>query len=205
MPLKPTTWNAVVVGSWNRAILSPRGIATRLFGLPAGQPVEVRVPLDGVSPLQVIHEGLVVVAGDDRLLVEAQTPDYEHLARASQLAERAVTSLPETPFQAAGFNVRFEVDPIPAPALELYSCQATEGLLEAGIELGPTAHKWTIAAAPGQINLEVRQVDGTRWAIDMNFHRGASDVPALRQWLTTPKDIISERVQRTLLALKLAE
>ena len=41
MPAEPFSWNAVVVGAWNIAILSPDGVRRRLFDLPEGTPIEL--------------------------------------------------------------------------------------------------------------------------------------------------------------------
>ena len=34
MPLEPYDWNVVVLGRWDRALLTSQGIASRLFQLP---------------------------------------------------------------------------------------------------------------------------------------------------------------------------
>jgi hypothetical protein len=108
MPLAPHSWNVVVLGSWNTGILTPHGVITKLFQLPPGTEVGMEVPLYAVAPPRISHEGLVVVAGNNSLIVEAQAGNYESLARAARVAYRAVDILPETPVTAAGFNLRFQ-------------------------------------------------------------------------------------------------
>ena len=107
MPLTPSEWNVVVLGRWNRAILTPSGIAKRLFCLDEETPVEVFVAVDALVPPQVKYGGTVVVAGEDRLIAQPETPDFSALAGAMTIARRAMEELPETPVIAAGVNVKY--------------------------------------------------------------------------------------------------
>jgi hypothetical protein len=53
MELEPFDWNVVIAAYWNRAILTPNGIAKRLFKIPEGTAMEVEVPVDLLEPPQV--------------------------------------------------------------------------------------------------------------------------------------------------------
>jgi hypothetical protein len=53
MPLKPYDWNVVVLGHWNQAILTPQGIAERLFQLPSETEIGIEVPMDAIGPFRV--------------------------------------------------------------------------------------------------------------------------------------------------------
>jgi hypothetical protein len=55
MALSPERWSVVIIGRWNRAILTPAGIAKRVFGEPETKLMDVEVPLDGLSPYRVRH------------------------------------------------------------------------------------------------------------------------------------------------------
>jgi hypothetical protein len=55
---QPFNWDVVIVGFWNRAILTPNGIAKRLFKLPEGSGIEVLVPVNSLEPSQVKHNGI---------------------------------------------------------------------------------------------------------------------------------------------------
>ena len=108
MPLTPDNWNVVVVGHWNRAILSPNGIAKRLFGLEDGTPVQVLIPLDVVGPYHVRHEKITVIPSNDRLLVQPLHSTFENLMDAMSIARRALEDLPLTPVFAAGINLNYK-------------------------------------------------------------------------------------------------
>lgn len=102
----PFDWNVVVVGAWNPAILTPLGIAKRLFGRDDA-PIQVMVSVDGLAPIQVRYEGLVVVPSNSKLVVSPVEPSPSALVEAAQVACKAINSLPDTPFLAAGVNLRY--------------------------------------------------------------------------------------------------
>lgn len=113
---QPFDWNVVVVGAWNVAILTPGGVAKRLFRLPPGTPVEVQVPLDAPhAPMQVKRGGMVVAVAPSgmQLTVGPEQSAFSGLQEAAEIAARAIEDLPETPVRAAGVNIRYRFDSIP--------------------------------------------------------------------------------------------
>ena len=84
MGLQPADWSVVILGRWNRAILTPNGIAKRLFKLAEAKQVLVAVPLDGVSPYMVRHptQQIVAMTDEGRLLVQVVRADYKVLGEA---------------------------------------------------------------------------------------------------------------------------
>ena len=51
MNVQPSEWSVIILGAWNPAILTPGGIAQRIFKGACGEhPVDVQVPLDGLAP-----------------------------------------------------------------------------------------------------------------------------------------------------------
>ena len=183
--MEPTNWNVVVRASWNLAILTPSGIAQRLFGLSPGTPVEVQVPLDGRHPYQVHHDGLVVVATEDELLIEPDVSDFENLARARALGSRALELLPETPCSAAGFNLRYKAERASDVFIELLDCQLDLRLSELGHELEARRRGATWNRGEGRVNMEA-SVEGVVGRLTINFHRSSNEPNALRRWLDTP-------------------
>src|SRR4051812_23085230 len=106
MPLEPYDWNVVVLGRWNRAILTPQGIGSRLFQLPPETDIGIEAPMDAIGPYQVSHDDVTVMVSGAQLIVEARENNFPGLERAIRVARRAMESLPETPVVAGGFNVR---------------------------------------------------------------------------------------------------
>src|SRR5438128_129219 len=106
MPLETYDWNVVVLGHWNRAILTPQGIASRLFQLPPETEIGIEVPMDAIGPFRIANGDLTVMVGTSQLMVEARENNFSSLERAMRVARRAMENLPETPVVAAGFNIR---------------------------------------------------------------------------------------------------
>src|SRR5689334_6777240 len=110
MTIAPHDWSVIVIGHWNRAILTPSGIARRLLGLPEQTPVEVEIALDAFLPYRVRHGIVTVTAGSDRLHIQPVRFNYDALAESMRVASEALRTLPETPVFAAGFNVNFKTE-----------------------------------------------------------------------------------------------
>jgi hypothetical protein len=205
MSLIPTDWNVVVLGYWNRAILTPSGIATRLFGLDAGTPVEVLIAIDTVLPHQIKHDGITVVAGSDRLIVQPEQCDFAKLQRAKEIADRALDKLPETPVIAAGINIKY-VCQEPLETLQRVTRNEwwDEQLSDNRYEIIGRSLSRTLKFNDGQINLSVTEESDGKFVTQFNFHRGSGNVSDLRycnasdlrSWLATPIDSIESAVRR---------
>jgi len=199
MSLVPTDWSVVVLGYWNRAILTPSGIATRLFGLAPGTPVEVFIAIDAVAPHQVTHRGVKVVAGSDRLIVQPDKCDFQDLEKAKVIADRALENLPETPVVAAGINVKYDCRE------SLESLQQVTGqewwdkqLSDSNYEIVGRSLSRSLKWRSGQINFTVSKEGDGKSEILLNFHCGSTIASELRAWLTTPVRDIESEVERVL-------
>lgn len=188
MTPEPFDWNVVVVGYWNPAILTPRGIARRLFGLEPGTPVAVEVPMDGLAPHRVRHKRLVVVAEQNRLAITPEVPSLEELQRARQIAVRAMENLPETPVTAAGYNIRLRFNEPPSQLLEVTSSKMDGILSDANLTINGVSVRRSIIHGEGLINLEIRQEDDADLTIEFNFHRQSMDMEELVAWLNMPPE-----------------
>lgn len=200
MPSEPFDWNVVVIGKWNPAILTPAGIACRLFGLDPGTPIDVMVNVDGLEPPKVRHEGLEVQVTSQRLIISPATCTTEDLDRARQIAVRALDELPETPFSAAGFNLRFRMTAPSDDLLETLNGQIDGPLADADFTVEHREIRRTISFAEGTINLSLVSTPGTGDETDvvvrLNFDRSARACQELRTWLTIPIDQIRDVVDR---------
>lgn len=186
MSMEAFNWNVVVAGYWNPAILTPSGIGQRLFGLDKGTPVLVEVPIDGgILPYRVRHADLTVTAEMTKLVIEADQPNYEILERAKTTAVKAIVSLPETPFTAAGFNIRWKIlDPLPAGLIERIKCSLDDSLSDASFEIKSRSLRRTLKKDAGLINLDILLSEESK--IEFNFHRQSSKNDELIAWLSFP-------------------
>jgi len=180
----------VIVARWNRAILTPSGIARRLFGLDRGTPVEVRVPVDHYGPYQIKHGGIVVIPADDRLIVQPDAATFAELERAKLVAARSINSLPETPFTAAGINIRYRATASVGALLEITSQTTDSRLSDAGLSIAARSLRRAVEWKGGRINIDVESQPDSFFTIQLNFDRTSEDKDAIRSWLEVPIDEI---------------
>lgn len=199
MPIVPDEWSVVILGAWNRAILTPSGISKRLFDLPEGTPLEVMVPLDVIAPFRVKHGDIGVTAGTESLIINPERNTYKNMAKAMSMAKVALISLPETPVSAAGFNFKFKsATPVPAlakvvdhPLLDQYFSDRHDAVLTRMIG---RSVKWR----QGEIRISVSQESDLSYAILLNFHAGSNSTGTLNEWLSVSMADIREEIQAIL-------
>jgi len=202
MPLKPTDWSVVIVGRWNRAILTPAGVAKRVFNLDDVKQVEVLVPLDGVSPYFVRHPHRKVVARTDetRLQITLEQFDYETLAYAMSCGVNAMASLPETPFSAAGFNVNYQCEGIAPAEARLLTADADKLLSQVELKIVARAVSRSFVFGEGKLNLTLASEENS-FRLLSNFHRASTARPDLDNWLKTPVEDVHRVMDRILRVL----
>ena len=203
MVLQPADWGVVIVGRWNRAILTPNGIAKRLFKLGEEKQVRVAVPLDGVSPYLVGHpsQQIVVMTDESRLLVQVEKPVYDELGNAMMAGVNAMIALPETPVTAAGYNINFHSKELTPEMAALLVAEPEKSLVDAGFSTVARTVGRSLEHDEGRLNVTVSGEDG--FTVSLNFHRSSEVIDELRQWLQTPVEHVKQTVERVLAALKL--
>jgi hypothetical protein len=200
MPVEPSTWNAVVIGAWNRAILTPDGVRRRLFELPEATPIELEVAVDLPGPFRVGHDGLIVIPAPGRLEVAVRIASPAALQRACVVCQRALASLPETPVSAAGVNIRYRLTEIPDAVLDLVRAPLDEALSDAGYEVPGSTIKRSVSLPPGVVNVQVGQTQTGGGTLEFNFHRESSVHRDLREWLGRAEEFVTLSDQLALVA-----
>lgn len=204
MPLAPQCWNVVVIGRWNRAILTPQGIASRLFELPDSAEVGVEVPMDAIGPYRVSHEGLTVMVSNAMLVVEPSTSIFPDLQRAMQIARRAMMNLPETPVTAVGFNLRFQgpaTDESLAPLVDATKLWVDERFTSAGYRISRREISWVTDWQTGRISIhlghEATSDTSALLRVGVNFECMAGR-KEMEEWLVRPAEEVKEQVEKIL-------
>lgn len=172
MPRVASEWNVVINGAWNLSILTPKGIATRLFGLEPGVPVEVQVALDQAATIRVIHDTIRVSPISGRLMVDPVgdvTP--ERLAQSAQVAIGALRQLPQTPISACGVNIRYQYDELPATLIDVARSVVDDRLADAGHRIVERFVRRTLPYNDGVVNVEVIEKADVSGLVAFNFHR----------------------------------
>jgi len=202
---EPFNWDVVIIGHWNRAILTPNGIAKRLFKLPEGTGIEASIPVNVFGPVQVKHDGIIVIVEAQRIVVATENPSYKALKRAMETACNALEDLPETPVFAAGFNVRFKIyeQEQPLELEEITQASLDTDLSDAGYEIiskGLTRRVRTKENIfkEGVLNLLILKEENNTFRIELNFHRDSNTVADLIKWLKISEEDLKKSVNEIL-------
>ncbi len=183
MPLTSNDWNVVVIGHWNRAILSPAGIAKRLFELPEGTPVQVLVPLDVVAPYHIRHENVTVIPSNDRLVAQPAHNSLENLVEAITIIRRALEDLPRTPVFAAGLNLGYKSENGIEAIQRITESSWDDRIDESSLVVASRSITRSINWRDGKINSTVTQEPNGPCSILLNFEFLSQEVDKLKQWL----------------------
>jgi prepilin-type processing-associated H-X9-DG protein len=185
MPLVPQNWSVIIAGQWNRAILTPRGIAVRLFELEEGTPVLVEVPIDVIGPHRVTHEGITVSVTSTHLAIETQQQAFDTLERAMRVGRRALDNLPETPISAVGINLRYHVTEPAGDLGTLLTHPWDDVLSDAQFVISGRAFGRTLEWHGGQVNFAFVDEDNELKVL-FNIERKSSVKDEHVEWLNRP-------------------
>jgi len=186
--IKAIQWNSVVVGKWNPAILTPKGIADLIFGKPTNEPIEILVPLNAVGPFKVKIDGLLISVDSDRLIIDCEKSDWETIEKSRQYCCKAIDVLPRTPLIAAGFNIRYELSDPADHFIEILKLPLDASLSDNNLKITGRETRRTFRWTNGNINLHIVKAETEYYNILMNFNRNANDNNKLKEWLNTPID-----------------
>lgn len=190
MNIEALDWSVVIAGYWNQAILTPAGIAYRLFKKPKDTPVQVEIPLDGIAPYRVRDGSIIIMAQPKRLHIIAEPPCYENLERALQIASVALTELPETPVQAAGFNIIYQIEDMPEIILKYIASEIDEAISDRKYQISTRVLKRSINWLQGKLNLEITCDEKSLGIVSLNFERESNNIKDLIEWVNTPIETI---------------
>ena len=201
MNFEPVDWNVVIVGRWNSAILTPARIAEKIYNLPMPENGQIQlpvfVPLDGLSPYQVKHpkKEIITLLDGNRLIIEATTRTYESLADAMEFGRNALQWLPETPFSAAGFNIKYRSEEVFDEILGLVANDTLDSYLsELDYEIVSRRVVRSMRYETGRLNLAINgESHGS--LIEYNFHQESSDTQVLENWLSTSSQELKQAVE----------
>lgn len=197
MALAPGDWTVVIVGSWNRAILTPSMVSRKLFRLDDGTPVKVAVQLDVVAPYQISHEEIVVVPFRDKLIVATLKPNFVSLHKAMKVALNAVEELPRTPYTAAGFNLRYKSKG-PIEALQSLTSLETwdNRISDEGLSIDERSVTRAVKWGDGKIKVTITQQEDLAHSILLNFDLQSENVDLLKNWISAEPSQIETQTEK---------
>lgn len=209
MIAKPDNWSVQIVGSWNPAILTPGGIAKRLFQLEEGTAINVEIAVDALEPPRVTYDGIIVTAGSDRLLITLKSSRFSELNKALEIGRNAIASLPETPLTAAGFNANYKIVAPTDALLEIFTSGIDDLLSDFEFEIRSRRIRRDLRSkhnvfAKGQLNLSAVIDENHEVFLEFNFHRGSKDRNELKEWLNIHQVDIAGEIEPFLEALNIS-
>lgn len=208
MGLVPLEWNVVVLGRWNRAILTPAGIGKRIFQVSQEVPLEVLIAIDAIEPPRVKHEGATVVVDSKRLIVTIDKQCFTQLEHACQLATRAIKSLPETPLEAVGYNVKYRASDYIDAIDQLFESNLANNAVANDFPIESQAMSIVVTHGKGRCSLILTREEPSTRTLLLNFERKSDDRVELEEWLySSSKDIRNsvESMLKNLLSLQHTE
>jgi hypothetical protein len=139
-----------------------------------------------------------VLVRPTRLEFNLMKADYEALEHAMTCAVRALEWLPETPVQAAGFNVNYKTNASSPEMVKLYAKDDTDlPLADLEYDIIKRSVIRTLKKEQGSLNLNIRGDEDT-FEFLFNFHRDSKSNSDLIEWLHMPIVSIQDEVTKIL-------
>ena len=187
MSVEPFDWNVVIVGYWNMAILTPAGIASRLFQVEEGTNLRVQVSLDVLAPHKVQSpDGVTVIPDSKSLIIEPRDTSFKCMESAIETAKRALEKLPETPVLAAGINLRFKVTDASTELTEAIRVGLDDRISDCEFSIRDRTLRRSVDFDTGVLNLGLDSDDDGHMVVLLNFEMRSKDSKSLVAWLDMP-------------------
>lgn len=182
-------WSLVIVGRWNRAILSAQWLAKEVLG---EEEIGIMFPVVGVGPPIFYTKDLnlrIVVSSESVTFVPLKD-SREVLTRIEKAATHILKTLPHTPILAFGENFHYTVDGCPDELTRLLNLEDADRLGLHG-KIGGVSLKRTVNLEACELNLTLSRDGACR--IELNYHYAATPESATA-------DAMAKRMEGTYVA-----
>jgi len=186
MALHPENWSVIILGRWNRNILTPQRVWDTVFGRKETGEMQVLIPMDGISPymLKGPHNDILFVVEGGRIRIQVEKPTYISLNRAKAAGNKVLEWLPETPVVAAGFNINFKAGEPSTDIAKYLDSQADSQLSGiSGLDkmIGRSVER-SFEFRQGTLNLKFA-LESDNYFLNCNFNLTSEDRKMLHEWL----------------------
>jgi hypothetical protein len=186
MPFAPNSWNVILLGAWNGAILTPEWIGKHVFEVPSGHAIAIEVPINTRGPWRVKQNDVAVLVTPNNLEFSCDATNFPTLEIAKKLASKTLDLLPVTPVAAAGFNLRFTSAELPPELAAITTSGLESSFSDNGFHILSQATRRTIPYKDGLINCEISVEENGNTLVALNFHRSSAVQQELKDWLSMP-------------------
>lgn len=172
MKIKEESCTIVLLGNWNRYILSPGWSAKNIFNEPE---LEVEIALDlGLPPRYTSAQSHVrLIPTEDNITFVALQNDNECLQKMEDLANELVSKLSYTPVRAFGTNIGFVDDASKNDLLGIFKFSDNEQLSNFGCQFTFNSVRRRLIVENRTLNLTISH-KGSEIYLDFNFHYDVS-------------------------------
>lgn len=172
MKIKEDSCTVVLLGNWNRYILSPGWSAKNIFNEP-GLGVEIALDL-GLPPRYTSEQSHVrMIPTEDNITFVALKNNDECLQKMESLAYDLVSKLSYTPIRAFGMNFAFVEDASKNDLLGIFKFSDNELLNSFGCQLTFSSIRRRLIVENRTVNFAISN-KGEEVSFDFNFHYGVS-------------------------------
>jgi hypothetical protein len=173
-------WSIVLVGKWNRFILSPQWVGKNIFEEP-GLQVEFALNLE-LPPRYTSNEKFIrMVPAEDRVIFFPLKQTDECLLEIEKRADKLFELLPHTPMTAFGINFGF-IETSNTKLYEIFNIVDNGNLGKVGCELKETSISRNFLYGGSNLNLKITlKID--KVSFDFNFHYAVKNASEARDKL----------------------
>jgi len=164
--------------------------------------------LDGMDPYRVRdrERGVVAMAYENVIEIETESASYQALEKALKVGVRALELLPDTPLEAAGFNIKFQTAELSDALIQLMESDVDQVISDLHHTIAKRSLTRSFDFDKGGIEMSV-SMEGSGARVTFNFHRHSDICAELTEWLRMSVNRVRKEVKNIVsgLGLKIEE
>lgn len=178
MKIKDSSWTIVILGNWNKYILSPAWTAKNIFEEPQLK-LEFALNL-GLPPRYTSQKSnIMLIPSDYMITFVALEPTDEYLQAMEDMAYKLVDILSYTPITAFGINFGFIEEASSKDLYKLFELSDITPLSDFGSDLKNTSIRRQLTVDQRILNLTTSWSEGGI-SFEFNFHYNVKDSDELK-------------------------
>lgn len=166
MKIKDESCTIVILGKWNREILSPQWVAKNIFDVPT---IKVEFALNIGLPPRYETSDIRLIPSREKIIFVALSPSDEILGKMEGMAIKLVDTLQYTPVSAFGTNFCFTETMDKANLHKLFNLSDISNISDFGCVVKTNTIKRELVVKDRVLNLMVTQT-GDEISFDFNFN-----------------------------------
>jgi hypothetical protein len=184
MKIKEEGWNIVLVGKWNKYILSPEWSAQNIFGVDR---VNVEFGINVDVPPRYTANNVNLVASEDIVIFSYKKYDDETLDNAVNACTSLLNKLPFTPVAACGINFGFSEGIQDSNIGNLFSFDDDDRLISFGSVITSKSVSRKLTIRDRILNFNVSK-DNEQIDFSFNFHYDVKSCEGVETAIGSLKD-----------------